>query len=136
MTTKIGINGFGRIGRQVLKAIKEFHADELEVVAVNDLFPADVNAHLLKYDSNFGRYEGTVEAKDGGIEVDGKFIKVFAERDPRNIPWSELRCRHRDRINRCVSVMLPKTPVLGLTSKVVAQRKSSFLLPLPTKILP
>ena len=89
MTTKIGINGFGRIGRQVLKAIKEFHADELEVVAVNDLFPADVNAHLLKYDSNFGRYEGTVEAKDGGIEVDGKFIKVFAERDPRNIPWSD-----------------------------------------------
>jgi glyceraldehyde 3-phosphate dehydrogenase len=89
MTTKIGINGFGRIGRQVFKAIKEFHADELEVVAVNDLFPADVNAHLLKYDSNFGKYEGTVVAKEGGIEVDGKFVKVFAERDPNNIPWSD-----------------------------------------------
>lgn len=89
MKTKVGINGFGRIGRQVLKAINEFHGRELEVVAVNDLFPADVNAHLFKYDSNFGIYDGKVEAVDGGIKVDGKFIKVFAERDPRNIPWAD-----------------------------------------------
>ncbi|MBN1231011.1 MAG: type I glyceraldehyde-3-phosphate dehydrogenase [Anaerolineales bacterium] len=90
MATKIGINGFGRIGRQVLKAVNEFHKDELEVVAINDLVPTETNAHLLKYDSNFGRYDGTVEVVDGGIKVDGKMIKISAERDPGNIKWGEM----------------------------------------------
>ena len=87
MATRIGINGFGRIGRQVLKAIKERHGDKLEVVAINDLVDTKTNAHLLKYDSNYGRYPGTVEAGEGGLIVDGKPIAVFAERDPGSIPW-------------------------------------------------
>jgi glyceraldehyde 3-phosphate dehydrogenase len=90
MTVKVGINGFGRIGRQVLKAIKEKYADEFDVVAVNDLFAPEVNAHLFKYDSNFGKYEGTVEVDGGDIVVDGDTIKVFAERDPANLPWGDL----------------------------------------------
>ncbi len=90
MAVKVGINGFGRIGRQVLKAILEFHADELEVVAINDLFPAETNAHLFKYDSNYGKYPGTVDVVDGDLVVDGRRIKVFAERDPRKLPWRDL----------------------------------------------
>ena len=90
MTVKVGINGFGRIGRQVLKAMKEKYADEFDVVAVNDLFPPETNAHLFKYDSNFGKYAGTVEVVEGDIVVDGDRIKVFAERDPAKLPWGEL----------------------------------------------
>ena len=90
MTTRVGINGFGRIGRQVLKAIKELHPDTLEVVAINDLFDAETNAHLFKYDSNYGRYEGTVEVKDGNLVVDGKEIEVMAERNPAALPWKDL----------------------------------------------
>ena len=90
MTVKIGINGFGRIGRQVLKAVKDYHPDSLEIVAVNDLFPPETNAHLFKYDSNYGRYPGTVEVSEGDLIVDGKLIKVFAERDPGNLPWADM----------------------------------------------
>jgi len=90
MVTKIGINGFGRIGRQVLKAINEFHGDDLQVVAINDLFDTKTNAHLFKYDSTYGRYKGTVEVKDNDLVVDGEVIKVFAERDPGNLPWKDL----------------------------------------------
>jgi glyceraldehyde 3-phosphate dehydrogenase len=90
MTVKVGINGFGRIGRQVLKAMKEKYADEFDVAAVNDLFAPEVNAHLFKYDSNFGTYPGTVEVVEGDIVVDGDRIKVFAERDPAKLPWSDL----------------------------------------------
>lgn len=90
MATRVGINGFGRIGRQVLKAIKEFYPDTLEVVAINDLFDANINAHLFKYDSNYGRYQGTVEVEDGNLIVDGKAIKVFAERNPYDLPWADL----------------------------------------------
>ena len=90
MTVKIGINGFGRIGRQVLKAVKDYHPDSLEIVAVNDLFPPETNAHLFKYDSNYGRYPGTVEVCEGDLIVDGKLIKVCAERDPGNLPWADM----------------------------------------------
>jgi len=90
MTIKIGINGFGRIGRQVLKAIKKYHEDRFDVVAINDLFDSETNARLFKYDSNYGIYPGTVEVNDGNIVVDGDEIKVFAERDPGNLPWKEL----------------------------------------------
>jgi len=90
MTVKVGINGFGRIGRQVLKAVKERASDTLEVVAINDLFDAETNAHLFKYDSNYGRYPGTVEVQDGNLVIDGETIKVFAERDPGNLPWKDL----------------------------------------------
>ncbi len=92
MTTKIGINGFGRIGRQVLKAIIERYPNELEVVAINDLFDSKTNAHLLKYDSNYGIFPGTVEVDAAGTDliVNGKTIKVFAEKDPGNLPWRDL----------------------------------------------
>ena len=90
MATRVGINGFGRIGRQVLRAIMERHPDELEVVAVNDLADPKVNAHLFKYDSNFGVYAGTVKAIDGGIEIDGHEIKSLSERDPAKLPWGDL----------------------------------------------
>jgi len=90
MKTKIGINGFGRIGRQVLKAIKKYHEDEFDVVAINDLYDSETNARLFKYDSNYGIYPGTVEVHDGNIVVDGDEIKVFAERDPGNLPWKDL----------------------------------------------
>ena len=89
MTTKIGINGFGRIGRLALKAIKERWDGKLEVVAVNDLTDAKTNAHLFKYDSNYGIYPGKVEAKEDSIIVDGKEIKVIAERDPAQISWRD-----------------------------------------------
>src|SRR4030066_1991038 len=90
MKTKVGINGFGRIGRQVLKAIRDFHPDELEVVVFNDIGDLPTMAHLLKYDSNYGRFDGTVEVKDDGLFVDGKAVKVFKETDPSNIPWGSL----------------------------------------------
>src|SRR5262245_44305005 len=86
---RIGINGFGRIGRLVLRTIKARHAQAIEVVAVNDLFDAATNAHLLKYDSTYGAYAGTVEAKEGQLVVDGKAIRVSAERDPAAIKWSD-----------------------------------------------
>ena len=90
MTVKIGINGFGRIGRLVYRTIKERHPDEIEVVAVNDLFDAPTNAHLLKYDSTYGTYAGTVEAQNGNLVIDGKTVKVTAEKDPAAIKWSEM----------------------------------------------
>ena len=87
MATKVGINGFGRIGRQALKAITDRHGGTLEVVAINDLVPSETNANLLKYDSNYGRWNHDVRAVDGGLSVDGRLIKVFSERDPGAIPW-------------------------------------------------
>jgi len=89
MATRIGINGFGRIGRQVLKAIRERHASEIEVVAINDLIDNRTNAHLLKYDSTYGRYPGSVEVGEGGFVIDGKPIAVYAEREPAKIPWGQ-----------------------------------------------
>lgn len=89
MTTRIGINGFGRIGRQVLKAILERHPETLEIVAINDLVDTKTNAHLFKYDSNYGRFEGTVEAEGSDLIVNNRRIRVFAERNPGDIPWSE-----------------------------------------------
>ena len=90
MATKIGINGFGRIGRQVLRTINERHPDDIQVVAVNDLFDPATNAHLFKYDSTYGRYPGTVEVADGNLVVDGETIKVSAERDPGAIKWGDM----------------------------------------------
>ncbi len=90
MTVKIGINGFGRIGRQVLRAINERHPGKIEVAAINDLFDAATNAHLLKYDSTYGKYPGTVEVKDGHLAVDGKSIIVTAEKDPAAIKWKDM----------------------------------------------
>ncbi len=90
MTTRIGINGFGRIGRQSMKAILERHPNDLEVVAVNDLTDTRTNAHLLKYDSTYGRFPGEVEATEDSLIVNGHRIKVISQRDPAQIPWSDL----------------------------------------------
>jgi len=90
MATKIGINGFGRIGRQVFKKIYEDYQGVLDVEAVNDLFPVETNAHLLKYDSTYGRFPGEVEVKDGDLYIDGEKLKSYAERDPAKLPWGEL----------------------------------------------
>jgi glyceraldehyde 3-phosphate dehydrogenase len=87
---KVGINGFGRIGRQVLKALGEYYPETIEVVAVNDLFDVGTNAHLLKYDSNYGHFPGKVEVKGNDLVVNGKEIRVFAEREPAKLPWGEL----------------------------------------------
>lgn len=90
MAVKVGINGFGRIGRQVYKAIYENYKGVLDVEAINDLMPVETNAHLLKYDSTYGRFPGSVEVKDGDIYVDGEKLKSYAERDPANLPWGKL----------------------------------------------
>lgn len=90
MTIKVGINGFGRIGRQVLKAIRDFHSDTLEVVAFNDIGDLPTMAHLLKYDSNYGIFDGEIRVDEGSLVVDGKRIKAFNEKDLSNIPWGDL----------------------------------------------
>jgi len=90
MAVRVGINGFGRIGRQVLKAIRDFYPKTLEVVAFNDIGDLKSMAHLLKYDSNYGRFNGTVEAGDGALVIDGKTIKAFKEIDPGRIPWGDM----------------------------------------------
>ena len=90
MTVRVGINGFGRIGRQVLKAIRDMYPSELEVVAFNDIGDLKTMAHLLKYDSNYGRFNGSVEIESDSLVVDGKKVKVFKEVDPAAIPWGDL----------------------------------------------
>jgi len=86
---RVGINGFGRIGRQVLKAILERSGDTLQVVAVNDLFDVNTNAHLFMYDTNYGKFSGEVKVKGGSFVINGTTIKNFSERDPANIPWDD-----------------------------------------------
>jgi glyceraldehyde 3-phosphate dehydrogenase len=86
---RIGINGFGRIGRNYAKALMERHPG-IEIAAVNDLTSAAESAHLFKYDSNYGTFPGSVSVGDGTIDIDGRKIKIFAERDPAKIPWSTL----------------------------------------------
>ena len=90
MATRVGINGFGRIGRQSLKAMLERHSDDLEVVAVNDITDTETNAHLFRYDTTYGRFDGSVEVVENDIVINGQRIKVFAEKDPGQIPWGEV----------------------------------------------
>ncbi len=89
MATKIGINGFGRVGRLTLRAVNHYHKDKLEVAAINDLTDTRTNAHLLKWDSTYGPYGGKVEATEDSIIVDGKKVRVLSERDPANISWRD-----------------------------------------------
>ena len=88
MAVRVGINGFGRIGRQVLKAIREKYPNTLEVVAINDIGDLKTMAHLLKYDSSYGRFNGKIEIGEGVLMIDGKTVKVFKETDPSNLPWA------------------------------------------------
>jgi glyceraldehyde 3-phosphate dehydrogenase len=89
MVSKIGINGFGRIGRLTLRAINQLHSNKLEVAVVNDLTDTQTNAHLFKYDSNYGIYAGDVKATADSMIIDGKQIKVLAEREPGKIMWKD-----------------------------------------------
>ncbi len=113
MTTRIGINGFGRIGRLTLRTINQYHAAELEVVAINDLTDAKTNAHLLKWDTNYGPYPGTVKAIDDSLIVDSKEIKVLSERDPDSIPWQDYG----------VDIVIESTGVFNDATKAAAHRQ-------------
>jgi glyceraldehyde 3-phosphate dehydrogenase len=115
MVTRIGINGFGRIGRQVFKAIAERHPGKLEVVAINDLVSNEINANLLKYDSNYGRWDRDIRAVDGGIAVDGKVVKVFSERDPGAIPWGSVGAE----------IVIESTGLFTDATKAVAHRRDT-----------
>lgn len=90
MKVKVGINGFGRIGRNTFKIAMAHKNPNFEIVAINDLTDADTLAHLLRYDSVFGKFDGTIEAKENAIVVNGKEIKIFAEKDPEHIPWKDM----------------------------------------------
>jgi len=115
MATKIGINGFGRIGRLTLRTINQYHSGKLEVVAINDLTDTKTNAHLLKWDSTYGRYPGTVEATEDSIIVDSKEIRVLSERNPGNIPWQDYG----------VDIVIESTGLFTDGSKAVAHRRGS-----------
>ena len=90
MVMKVGINGFGRIGRQAFKALRDYYPDDIQVVAVNDLTDNNTLAHLLKYDSNYGAFDGDVTATEDTITVDGDEVRSFAEKDPSKLPWGDL----------------------------------------------
>ena len=90
MAVKIGINGFGRIGRLVFRTLKERSGGKVEIVAINDLFEPSINAHLLKYDSTYGAFNGDVQVKEGNLVIDGKTVKVTAEKDLNAIKWAEM----------------------------------------------
>ncbi len=90
MAVQVGINGFGRIGRITFRAMQERYRDTIEVVAINDLVDPETNAHLLKYDSNYGHFPGSVEVREQEIVVNGRPVRVFAEKDPARIAWGEL----------------------------------------------
>src|SRR5688500_8735337 len=90
MAIRVGINGFGRIGRQVVKILRQRYKNEIDIVAFNDLGDLETMAHLFRYDSAHGRYEGKVEVKEGALVIDGDEIKALSERDPEKLPWGAL----------------------------------------------
>ncbi len=115
MATKIGINGFGRVGRLTLRSVNQYHSGKLEVAAINDLTDTKTNAHLLKWDSTYGPYSGKVEATEDSIIVDGKEIKVLSERDPGNIPWQDYG----------VEIVIEATGLFTDATKAAAHRQGS-----------
>ena len=124
MTVKVGINGFGRIGRQVLKIVLQRHPGDLEVVAVNDLWDPETNAQLFKYDSTYGKFDGSVEVVGGDLVVDGKTIKVFSERNPADLPWGDLGV---DIVFEGTGVFRDTTKTPGPQSHLVAGAKKVIL---------
>ena len=90
MTIKVAINGYGRIGRNILRAKYESNFDDIRIVAINDLGDAVTNAHLTRYDTAHGKFPGSVEVRDDNLIVNGDSIRVLAERDPARLPWGEL----------------------------------------------
>src|SRR5258708_40061439 len=116
MTTKVGINGFGRIGRQVLKALRDYYPQELELVAFNDIGDLPTMAHLLRYDSNYGHFNGKVEVAGDSLVVDGKKIKAFADTDPGAFPCSSL----------WIDIVIESTGLLSV-KEVCVNKKGWFL---------
>jgi glyceraldehyde 3-phosphate dehydrogenase len=90
MAIRVGINGFGRIGRQLIRVMYQYHPGKFDVVGINDLTDSKTNAHLFKYDTNYGKYEGSVEVAGNDIVIDGDRLRVLQERDPRKLPWKDL----------------------------------------------
>ena len=90
MTIKVAINGYGRIGRNILRSVYEYGHNDIKIVAINDLGDAKINAHLTKHDTVHGHFKGTVEIKDGDLVINGDHIKVLSERDPSKLPWAAL----------------------------------------------
>jgi glyceraldehyde 3-phosphate dehydrogenase len=115
MVTRVGINGFGRIGRQTLKAILERHPRELEVVAINDLTDPQTNAQLFRYDSTYGRFPGAVAVDGSDLVVNGQKIKVFSERDPGQIPWGSVNA----------DIVIESTGLFTDATKAAAHRRDS-----------
>ena len=115
MAVRVGINGFGRIGRIVLRTLLERHADTVEVVAINDLTDGETNAHLFKWDSTYGPFNGEISAEAEGFVVNGKKIKVFAERDPGAIAWG----------SQDVDIVVESTGFFTDATKAVAHKRDS-----------
>ena len=117
---KVGINGFGRIGRLILRAILENYKNKIQVVAINDLGSIETNAHLIKYDSTHGIINEEIQTSKDGFKVGNHNIKVFAERDPANIPWGKVNA---DVVLECTGIFLDKTSaekhIKGGAKKVV-----------------
>jgi glyceraldehyde 3-phosphate dehydrogenase len=113
MVTRVGINGFGRIGRLTLRTINQYHRERLEVAAINDLTDTRTNAHLLKWDSVYGRYPGKVDHSDRAIILDGREIKVISERDPGAIPWKDYG----------IDIVIESTGLFTDATKAVAHRQ-------------
>jgi len=107
MTVKVAINGYGRIGRNIMRALYELdRTDEISIVAINDLGDAKSNAHLTKYDTAHGTFPGTVSVEDGDLIINGDRVKVYAERDPSKLPWAELGV---DIVMECTGLFRSKT---------------------------
>src|ERR1041385_3060388 len=113
MAVRVGINGFGRIGRLTLRAILERHPDNIEVVAVNDLTSTQVNAHLFKYDSTYGPFKGEIKAEENDFVVNGRKVFVHAEKDPAQIPWDR----------QGVDIVVESTGFFTDATKAVAHRE-------------
>ena len=115
MATRVAINGFGRIGRQSLKAILERYPNDIEVVAINDVADLETNAHLFRYDSTYGRFGGTVEVGENELIIDGKHIRVFSDRDPGKIPWGEVEAE----------IVIESTGIFTDATKAAGHRRDS-----------
>ena len=136
MKTKVAINGFGRIGRQVLKRIFEDASDTLDIVAINDLFDPQTNAHLFKYDSNYGIFKGDVVVNEvGNLVIEGKEITVFPEKDPGNLSWKDLGV---DIVFECTGIFTnaksdPAAGKIGADAHIVRGGAKKVIISAPAK---
>ena len=123
---KVGINGFGRIGRLILRAILENYQNKIQVVAINDLGSIETNAHLIKYDSTHGIIKDEIHTYKDGFKLGGQDIKVFAEKDPKDIPWGKVGV---DVVLECTGILLDKTSA----SKHISAGAKKVIISAPAK---